>query len=132
MGVEISFTFFFATGVVTSPRFPRRYLNDIEKTQTIQGEEGKILVLDFNYFAIWHCSGCECDHIKVTDGDGTILLGKSCGFSSRQYMINSDEHFKPPKIITRSNVVHLYFKTDNEDTTTGWSVSWKAVTPGVH
>ena len=90
------------------------------------------MVLDFNYFAIWYCSECECDHIKVTDGDGTILMDKSCGYSSKQYDKGDDQHFMPPKIITRSNVVHLYFKTDKEDTTSGWSVSWEAVTPGVY
>ena len=116
------------TGVVTSPQFPRRYPNNVDETQTIQVEQGKILVLDFTYFAVKSSADCEDDHIKVTDGDGSILMDNSCGYSS--YKKHEAEYFKPPKIITMSNIVHLYFKTDTDGTRTGWSVTWRAVRPG--
>ena len=124
-----------ATGVVTSPNHPSDYPNNLDKTQFIEVESGKILRLEFTHFAVWACdiTTCPCDFIKITDGDGTTLMDNSCGYSS--VTPSSSVYFLPPIITTVSNRVEIFFHTDAIGTmtgwaTTGWSLSWSAVTPG--
>ena len=129
----------FTTGEVTSPNYPNNYPNGLEKTQTIRVEEGLIISLQFTAFDIeveyaydydsydFETSdyefdyesiiGCR-DHLTITDGDGTTLMEKSCGNSL------------PADIRSTSNVVNLLFSTSGLGTSSGWSVSWRAVTPG--
>ena len=112
------------TGVVTSPNHPNNYTNNFAKTETIQVEQGLILLLQFTAFDIeFHESTFESpcdyyDHLKITDGDGTTLMEKSCGSSL------------PADITSTSNIVKLVFITDGSNTRTGWSVRWRAVTRG--
>ena len=108
----------FATGVVTSPNYPGNYPNNLEKTQTIQVEQGLIISLQFTAFDIGWYSSCADDHLTITDGDGTTLMEKRCGSSL------------PAAIRSKSNIVKLLFITDGEYSDSGWSVSWSAVTPG--
>ena len=61
--------------------------------------------------------GCY-DHLTITDGDGTTLMEKSCGSSL------------PAAITSISNMIRIYFSTDGSGTSTGWNVSWTAVTTG--
>ena len=120
-----------ATGVVTSPNHPGSYPEYINKTQRIEVESGKILRLKFTHFAVHTCDGdtnCPCDFVKITDGDGTTLMDNSCGYSS--YDPSFSNYFLPPIITTRSNRVEIFFHTDGSLSTTGWSLSWSAVTPG--
>ena len=119
-----------ATGVVTSPNHPGYYPHNINKTQTIEVEIGKILRLEFTHFAVQWKSTCD-DFVKITDGDGTSLMGNSCGYLDPSSGSGSISwYFLPPIITTRSNRVEIFFHTDAMDTTTGWSLSWSAVTPG--
>ena len=115
-----------ATGVVTSPNHPDNYPNNINKTQTIEVESGKILRLEFTHFAVDWESTCQHDFVKITDGDGTTLMDNSCGYSDP----SSSWYFMPPIITTRSNRVEIFFHTDGSSARTGWSLSWSAVTPG--
>ena len=119
---------FFSTGVVTSPNHPGDYPDNLDKTQTLQVETGKILRLEFTRFAVYACdiTTCPCDYVKITDGDGTTLMDNSCGYSDPSL----PAYFLPPIITTRSNRVEIFFHTDSSGTTTGWSLSWSAVTPG--
>ena len=125
--------FSFSTGVITSPNHPGKYPLNLDKTQTLQVETGKILRLEFTHFAVWVCgsiTACSCDYVKITDGDGTTLMDNSCGYSSRD---PSDPlYFMPPVITTRSNSVDIFFHTDDYLSSTGWSLSWTAVTPGLN
>ena len=127
--VENHFEFILkATGVVTSPNHPGLYPHNLDKTQTIEVESGKILRLEFTSFAVYWGSTCD-DFVKITDGDGTTLMDNSCGYSDP----SSSYYFLPPIITTRSNRVEIFFHTDRRygyGTTTGWSLSWSAVTPG--
>ena len=133
--------------MVTSPNHPGYYPNSLEVTETIQVEQGLIISLQFTAFDIEPCgSNCVCDHLTITDGDGTILMEKSCGSSSNGSNIltkgqkshvggiviggESIGSSLPPAIRSRSNLVNLVFRTDGSVTRSGWSVSWSAVTPG--
>ena len=110
------------TGDVTSPNFPDNYSNNLKKTETIEVESGKILLLEFTHFDVQDCgniTNCSCDFVKIRDGDGITLMDRSCG------------NLLPPMITTRSNRVEIFFGTDDDQTTTGWSLSWRAVTPGL-
>ena len=88
--------------------------------------------LEFTSFSVWPCDGldiCACDFVKVTDGDGTILMDKSCGISSLDP--SSSFYFLPPIITTRSNRVDIVFHTNGSGRDRGWSLSWSVVTPGM-
>ena len=126
-GDESCQNFLFSTGVVTSPNHPGLYPDNLDKTQTLQVETGKILRLEFTHFAVYWGSTCQFDYVKITDGDGTILMDNSCGDSSDP---SDSTYFQPPTITTRTNTVEIFFHTDDVDTRPGWSLSWIAVTPG--
>ena len=120
-----------ATGVVTSPNHPGYYPHNMDKTETIEVESGKILRLEFTHFAVHTCDDvttCSCDFVKITDGDGTTLMDNSCGYSSVDP--SHPYYFLPPIITTRSNRVEIFFHTNHQGTDSGWSLSWSAVTPG--
>ena len=120
-------------GIVTSPNYPGNYPNNINKTDTIQVEEGLILSLQFVAFNIEaeydydyytyeydYDTIIKCwDHLTIMDGNGRILFEKSCGSS-----------LPAENITSTSNVVKLVFFTGAAITSSGWSVSWSAVKPG--
>ena len=113
-------------GVVTSPNYPDDYPNNLERTATVHVERGKILRLEFTHFDVYY-GGSSCkDYVRIKDGDGTTLMDNSCGYSDP----SSSGYFLPPIITTRSNRVEILFYTDDSYTMTGWSLSWRAVTPG--
>ena len=117
-----------ATGAVTSPHHPFNYA--LEKTETIEVKSGDILRLEFTNFTIYgDPTACDIyDYVEITDGDGTTLMDKSCGDSSRN---PSDPiHFLPPVITSRSSRVAIFFNTGGSWTGSGWSLRWSAVTPG--
>ena len=139
-----------ATGVVTSPNYPGMYPDNLEKTQTIQVEQGWILALEFTEFDMStygdtaynvenHGFGCPYDHLTITDGDGTTLLERSCGpdFNFQGTIVIGDQTVNsslPPIAFSRSNVVKIFFRSDEigaqgKRTRKGWSVTWSAL-PG--
>ena len=88
--------------------------------------------LEFTFIAVRACDMalCLCNYVMITDGDGTILLAKKCGFSSvdpSNYLYGL-----PPVIMTRSNTVDIYFHTGTTgNPQAGWSLNWTALTPGL-
>ena len=118
--------------MVTSPNHPGDYPDNLEKTETIQVEQGLILSLEFTAFDIEYDRTCFYDHLTITDGDGTTLMEKSCGSTSEGFIVIGGEIIGsslPPPIRSRSNTINLVFTTSQLDTITsrGWSVSWRAV-----
>ena len=105
---------------MTSPNYPNNYPKNLAKTETIKAELGLILSLEFTAFNIEPSPTCGYDHLTITDGDGKILMEKSCG------------SILPADITSRSNVVKIFFKTDRSGTRTGWSLNWAAVAPGLN
>ena len=138
--VEISSFSQFSTGVVTSPNHPDGYPHNLDKTETIEVESGNLLRLEFNHFDVlssYTCQGSSCqivcseDYVKITDGNGTTLMDKSCGSSFSDP--SSLWYFLPPILTTGSNKVEILFHTSirpNAHSPPGWSLSWSTVTPG--
>ena len=108
-----------ASGVLTSPNYPGNYPNKVLKNYRIQVEQGLQLILHFTAFATESSSECKYDQLNITDGDGTTLMGKTCGTSL------------PSNITSVSSTVNLVFKTDGSKVAKGWRVSWRAVRAGV-
>ena len=121
----------FVAGNVTSPNHPGDYPNNVDRTEIIEVEKGKILRLQFNGFSVWVCKDlatCSCDFVTITDGNGTTLMDNRCGFSSAPP--SSPFHFLPPTITSISNRVEVVFHSDGEGTAGGWSLGWSAMTTG--
>ena len=81
------------------------------------------------------------DHLTIEDGDGTVLMGRSCGSPDYEIVtygeLCSGQTCWPvlgsdlPTITSTSNIVKFIFVTDGGGwTASGWSVSWSAVSPG--
>ena len=137
--------YFWIIGNATSPNCPGTYTYNLEKTETVKVESGEIVLLwftDFDVFALTEADvpevldsdtvvdvdPCPYDYVQVTDGDGTILMNKSCGYMK---VDRSDpNYFLPANITSNTNMVDIFFKTDGNGARTGWSLSWRAMTPG--
>ena len=121
------------TGVVLSPNHPKSYPHNLERTDTIQAESGKMLRLEFTRFQVVRCSSdtanCSCDYVKIVEGDGTTLMDRGCGYSTTTP--SSSWYFLPPIFITKTNAVDIFFYTDGSGAAPGWSLKWTAVTPGL-
>ena len=87
--------------------------------------------MEFAQFAVYvsgAVNNCTGDHVKITDGDGTILMEKSCGSENPTH----PWYYMPPIITSRSHRVDIFFHSDDDGWAyTGWSLSWTAVTAGV-
>ena len=80
--------------------------------------------LEFTRFTVDACSPrdvvtCRCDSVKIVEGDGRTLMDTRCGYDL------------PPVFTTETNTVDIFFNTDASRETTGWSLNWTAVTPGL-
>ena len=105
-------------GVVTSPNHPDNYPNNLQRTNTIEVEEGLVVVIEFTAFDVEYESSCSFDYLTIKNGDGTTLMEKTCGSSL------------PAAVTSTSNIVEIYFYTDGGTTKSGWRLTWRAVTPG--
>ena len=133
------------TGIITSPNFPGEYPYNLQKSETIKGEDGKILLLefaDFDVFAlreldestgltadtVHNDDPCPYDFVQVTDGDGTMLMNKSCG--NMKSNRSDPNFFVPPNITSNTNLVNVFFSTDGTGAKTGWALNWRSVLSG--
>ena len=122
-------------GVISSPNHPDDYPHNLDKTEYVEVETGKILRLEFTAFDVavgGSITTCPTDFVRITDGDGTTLMDNSCGYSDRD---PSDSlYFQPPILTTKTNKVEIYFHTNHRmvqhGATSGWSLRWTAVAEG--
>ena len=74
--------------------------------------------LQFTVFDIHTSSSGYChDHLSITDGDGTALINKLCG--SLQFAA----------ITSNTNMIEIYFSSDQSGAASGFSLTWSAVEP---
>ena len=125
---------FIIPGVITSPNYPYDYPHNIDKTEHVVVETGKILRLEFTAFdvnVVRSIDPCIDDFVRITDGDGTTLMNNSCGYSNDNYYPSHFLYFKPPPIITtNTNKTVIYFHTNSARASSGWSLTWTAVAEG--
>ena len=102
-------------GVVSSPNYPGNYPNNLRKLDIIEVEEGLVVAIEFTAFDVeYPCN----DYVTIKNGDGTTLMEKTCGSSL------------PAAVTSTSNIVEIYFHTDDSSSRSGWRLTWRAVTPG--
>ena len=99
--------------MVTSPNYPCNYPNKLNKTTTITAKEGMVVELEFTAFNTESGRGT----LTILDNDGSVLSQERSG------------DCLPPKMWSRTNVVHLQFVTSYYRTRTGWSANWASVAP---
>ena len=63
-------------GVVTSPNHPDNYPHNIDKTEQITVQRGKILRLEFTHFDVESKDDgtCPYDYVTIKNGDGNTPL----------------------------------------------------------
>ena len=109
---------FSLTGVIASPNYPNNYPANLRKTEIIEVEEGLSVVMQFTAFVVESHSTCAFDYVTIKNGDGTTLMEKTCGSSL------------PAALTSKSNVVKIYFHSNEVNSFSGWRLTWRAVTPG--
>ena len=134
-GLSLQCEKLFATGNVSTPNWPDElYPDNVDITEIIEVASGMTLRLEFTSFDVWACGQtpvdtCACDFVKITDGDGTTLMDKSCGWSAVDP--SHWAFFMPPSVTSRSNRVEVFFRTNANGARIGWSLSWSAMPPGL-
>ena len=88
-----------------------------------------MLRIEFTKIAVWWAQMCPRHYVKITDGDGTTLMDRGCGYGPGNKA--SSSYFLPPIITTLTNTVDIFFHTDGGGAQTGWSLNWTAVTAGL-
>ena len=94
---------------------------NLRKTEIIEVEEGLVVEMQFTAFNVDFVELCNWDHVTIKNGDGVTLMENTCGSSL------------PAAVISNSNNVEIYFHTDDiiiQTSGAGWSLTWRAVTPG--
>ena len=91
---------------------------NLRKTEIIEVQEGLVVAIMFTAFDVESHSTCKYDHVTIKNGDGTTLMEKTCGSSL------------PAAVTSTSNIVEIYFHTNRWGVKSGWSLTWRAVTPG--
>ena len=94
-----------------SPNYPEHYPSNHDSTQTIEVAEGKRIIFVFSNFI----TEPEYDWVQIEDEDGTDLLSRTWG------------SLPPGTIISKSNIIHVKFHTDDSRQRTGWRMDWTEV-----
>jgi len=103
---------------ITSPNYPEKYGSNTDETFDRSVEEGSQILITFTDFDIeYGFTDCLYDWVKVVDGDGTVLLRKSCG---------SD---KPDPITSKTNRITVEFHSDRTEEGTGFRAEVHVLQP---
>lgn len=94
------------------------YPNNMDKTYVLEAAQGLVIAIKFTAFDVENQDNCSYDYLTITEGDGTVLMDRTCGSNL------------PPDIISTTNNVRVIFHTDSDTTRPGWSLEWTAVSPG--
>jgi len=104
------------SGMVQSENYPNNYPNNFTKTYRIDAEDRFLITfLDFN---IEPHPSCGYDYLSIKDGDGSVLLPKTCGET------------KPDPIRSNTNTAEITFRSDDDFAMRGFSIKWKKISTG--
>merc|ERR1711872_66346 len=107
-------------GTIISENYPDNYPNNVyEKRTTIKAsipdDTLQINFIDFKLERMWD----KCyDWLKIKDGDGTVLLDKTCGDS------------KPRPVTSNTDTVVIIFNSDYAITEKGFKINWESKPKG--
>jgi len=101
--------------VVKSTNYPANYPDNEDKEYPITVDDGHVVKLTFTDLQIEDHESCAYDWLQVVDGDGTILLDRTCGDN------------KPPQIISKTKTVKIKFFSDSSKTGKGFRAEYDAV-----
>ena len=102
-------------GNLTSPGFPEDYPNKLYTSDVIAVNSDQLILITFTHINIEEGSQCRYDYLEITDGNGDVLLGRTCG------------QILPSEISSASNEVHITFRTDNGGVRSGWKLNWHSI-----
>ena len=98
--------------MVTSPNYPNNYPSNLLKIYPIEVANASIIKISIDDMELESNDVCRYDYIEIEDGDGTVLLDKTCG--SRH----------PAEIVSQTNTVKVIFKTDGDGSGKGWKITY--------
>ena len=98
-----------------SPKHPSNYPEDQDKEFPISVEDGFVVELWFTAFNLEFHESCDYDWVMVVDGDGSVLLDKSCGKNI------------PARITSRTQSLTLQFHSDESENLPGFRAKYKQV-----
>merc|ERR1712223_523442 len=118
------------SGKIKSPLHPKNYPSNWNKTYDLEVASGSAIELTFESFDLERphsTRGCIWDWVEVFDGDGTVLMKRSCGSGLDRLEGLQREELK--KVISRSHRMSVEFHSDRRVTGTGFLAKWKKVAP---
>ncbi len=103
-----------ATGIISSPGYPAKYVKDLDCTTRISVESGKKLLLNFTTFELESGSSniCTYDYLQITDGN---VSSKFCGKKTDTFFLS------------KTNKLNLRFKTDYARNHVGYYATYTTV-----
>jgi len=104
------------TGSLTSGNYPNKYANRLDETYTIEVEEGRKIGIEFTTFKIQKTKKCKADWLMIVDGNGEVLMEKSCGY-----------HIPIVEIVSSTNKVNVIFHTNKKRNAPGWALTWTSL-----
>merc|ERR1711962_779048 len=111
------------SGRVMSPNFPQNYTNHARQVTPILVKEGHRIEIEFKLFKIEEDKkGCNFDYVSIIDGDGKVLLDKSCGKIENV----------PKSVISKTNQVTIIFISDENVVDGGFYLTWKEISDTNH
>ncbi|RXG73623.1 Cubilin [Armadillidium vulgare] len=113
-----------ASGVLTSPYFPKNYPHNRICYYTIYQLPGKAILLNFTSFDLEdsHWIDCHFDYLIIRDGlsPSSPLFGKYCG----------PDHRVTNPIVSSLNALYLEFRTDGSVSNKGFSATYSTIDIG--
>ena len=105
-----------ASGVITSPFYPRKYPSNQDCSWEIKGNRVKLVI---DKMAIHRCGGdaCTCDYLEVLDGfnaEGGAPSGKQC----------VDENFTPLTYYSTHEHLRVRFFSNPDARNNGFSATY--------
>ena len=104
-------------GTLQSPGYPSKYPNNEDKTSTITVPKGSVIQVTFKFVNIESHRSCGYDYVMARDGDGSLLMSKTCGSG------------KPPPapFTSKTNQIQIIFHSDKTVNKGGFKLTWKEV-----
>ena len=100
------------SGEVISPNYPASYPDNLDMTITLAVPPGAKLSIEFNDLDIEYSKDCSYDFLRLVDGDGSELLGRTCGTEV------------PGALVSGSHEVRVSFHSDGSEGRRGWNMTW--------